>query len=357
MAPAPEAEALSDAFLHAAPTAPADAHGVPVIDVAALCHGAGVAAMSPDHPLVRDIAKACEGWGFFQAVNHGIPQQLVDEFHSQMRKFFYVRKELKQRIKRTQQNSRGWADDELTKQRRDWKELLDIGAQDGSLDKSGLDGHNQWPDPSFGLPDFEPVMRRWFEACRQLSARLVDAMGLGLGLPAGFFAPEFTEHTSYLRLNYYPTCPDPDGHLSISHHTDAGAVTVLTQSMVKSLQVFHHPSRTWHFVQPIPGAVVINTGDIMQVWSNDRYRAPLHRVKAQLRDERWSAPFFYNPNYRTNYAPVYSTVTPETPARYRPINWGEFRMKRFAGDYADVGEEAQVSHYRIAAPPKAASRM
>eukprot|EP01065_Artemidia_motanka_P002150 TRINITY_DN10_c1_g2_i1.p1 TRINITY_DN10_c1_g2~~TRINITY_DN10_c1_g2_i1.p1 ORF type:complete len:350 (+),score=71.96 TRINITY_DN10_c1_g2_i1:83-1132(+) len=344
----PLEELPSDEQLHNAPVAAADAQGVPVIDISRLVRSPK--GLEPDDPLIQEIASACAGWGFFQVVGHGIPQELIDRFHSEMQGFFRTSKVLKQRIKRTQQNSRGWADDELTKRRRDWKELLDIGAQNGSLDGTGLDGFNQWPDASFGVPNFEPAAREWFNACRKLSESLVGAMASGLRLPHTHFADEFAEHTSYLRLNYYPTCPEPSSHLCISHHTDAGAVTVLTQTQVKSLQVYERKSGRWHYVNPVPGAMVINTGDIMQVWSNDRYQAPLHRVVANSAEERWSAPFFYNPNYSTNYAPAPTTVSPSSPALYRPINWGDFRMKRFAGDYADVGVEAQVSHYRIHAP-------
>jgi hypothetical protein len=57
-------------------------------------------------------------------------------------------------------------------------------------------------------------------------------------------------------------------------------------------------------------------------------------------------PFFLNPSYDTTYAPLPTTITPEYPARYRPIQWREFRTLRAAGDYADIGEEIQITHYR-----------
>ena len=63
--------------------------------------------------------------------------------------------------------------------------------------------------------------------------------------------------------------------------------------------------------------------------------------------ERYSAPFFYNPSYQTNYAPLPGTVSEQMPARYRPINWGEFRAGRAAGDYANYGEEIQISQFRV----------
>ena len=85
----------------------------------------------------------------------------------------------------------------------------------------------------------------------------------------------------------------------------------------------------------------------MQVWSNDRYRAALHRVLANSDAERFSVPFFFSPAYSTDYAPLTTTFDRETPARYRKINWGEFYRKRADGDYADRGEEVQISHYGI----------
>ena len=93
------------------------------------------------------------------------------------------------------------------------------------------------------------------------------------------------------------------------------------------------------------GALTINIGDIVQVWSNDRYRAPLHRVLANSSHPRYSAPFFLNPNYQAMYAPLPSALEGRAPL-YHPINWGEFRAGRAAGDYADVGDEIQISDFR-----------
>ena len=96
-------------------------------------------------------------------------------------------------------------------------------------------------------------------------------------------------------------------------------------------------------------ALVVNIGDIVQVWSNDYYFAALHRVVASADKPRFSIPFFLSPGYRTNYAPVPTTISKDRPARYREINWGEFRKLRADGDYADVGEEVQIEHFRLRA--------
>jgi isopenicillin N synthase-like dioxygenase len=101
----------------------------------------------------------------------------------------------------------------------------------------------------------------------------------------------------------------------------------------------------WHLVEPRRDALVVNIGDIVQVWSNDQYTAALHRGLVSADAERFSAPFFFNPAYSTQYAPLPSTVDARHPPRYRPIHWGEFRARRAAGDYADHGEYHLISHY------------
>jgi len=87
--------------------------------------------------------------------------------------------------------------------------------------------------------------------------------------------------------------------------------------------------------------LLVNIGDILQVWSNDKYLAPVHRVQTNNLQERYSMPFFLNPSYGTNYAPV------DGQPKYKTINWGEFRARRSEGDYSDQGKEVQISDYRI----------
>jgi len=82
-------------------------------------------------------------------------------------------------------------------------------------------------------------------------------------------------------------------------------------------------------------------GDMAQIWSNDRYQAPLHRVLTHPTLERFSAPFFYNPGYRTQVAPLPSLGRP----KFLPCNWGYFRAQRFAGDFADFGAEIQTDDF------------
>src|SRR5690606_35042402 len=191
----------------------------------------------------------------------------------------------------------------------------------------------------------------FYAACDALALELVEVVAGNLGMPRGavgaFFRPE---HTSFLRLNYYPPCPQvreaggpAPRQLGVNAHTDAGALTLLLQDVQPGLEVLH--DGVWHLVEPRADALVVNVGDIVQVWSNDRYRAALHRGLVAADAPRYSAPFFFNPAYNTRYAPLPSTVDARHPPRYRPIHWGRFRARRAAGDYADNGEYHTIHHY------------
>ncbi len=136
-----------------------------------------------------------------------------------------------------------------------------------------------------------------------------------------------------------------DRHQGVNAHTDSGAVTVLLQDEQPGLEVFHEGA--WYLVEPRADALVVNIGDIVQVWSNDRYRAALHRAFVHADVERFSVAFFLNPPYSADYAPLPSVIDARHPARYRSINWGEFRSRRTAGDYAHAGEYAQISQYYL----------
>ncbi len=316
---------------------PAAIPGVPVISIARLEAADTLAALDA----------ACRDWGFFQVVDHGVPTAVTTRLLHAMRAFFAQPAADKRRIQRTADNPWGFYDQELTKNTRDWKEIYDYGPADG--------GHlrPQWPA---GMPAFRSAVRDFYDAGEALAFRLLAALSTNLGMPPGHLAAGFAPaHSSFLRLNCYPVCPAPErpeglaparrGHLGINHHTDAGALTVLLQDDQPGLEVFRQGG--WHLVEPRADALVINIGDIVQVWSNDRYRASLHRVLAHPERERFSAPFFLNPAYTTDYAPLPGTVDAGHPARYRPINWGEFRRGRAAGDYADVGHEIQISDFAI----------
>ena len=359
----------------------------------------------PESEVIAQIAQACSTWGFFQVINHGVPLDLVHEFKSESQKFFELPRNVKLALKRDAKNARGYFDDELTKQRRDWKEAIDIGMpgsrnwsmKDDDECNACLDGFNRFPSEEL-LPNYRPTVVRYFAACQELSDSIAMLMAKGLGVrvetkldstddenksgddgtdqegaakdqDAGMIATLRDKHTSYLRTNFYPpyipgetSLPDSDATindgkdeqqpppLGISPHKDAGFVTCLVQDDdCHSLQVAQFENGdesldpTWRTVHPLPGAFTINTGDMAMIWSNGHYRAPLHRVLTATKS-RISAPFFYNPGFAQIVRPTASLTKLEKPM-YHPCSWGYFRAVRFAGDFTDIGVEIQISDF------------
>jgi isopenicillin N synthase-like dioxygenase len=316
---------------------------IPIIDISSL----------PDDSLaIGEIAGASEHFGCFHIVNHGIPDVLTSNFFAQMHLFFDLPEEKKLQISRTADNPWGYFDRELTKNTRDWKEIFDYGIDQEEGDAGSV---SQWPNQP---AEFRPVMMAWFNACEEVASRVLAALCLALDMPADTLASDFApHHSSFVRLNYYPPCDVPadensptdvsSGSLGINHHTDAGALTLLAHDEVPALQVEHESG--WHTVAPNPDGLFVNIGDMMQVWSNDRFKAALHRVLANEKQRRYSAPFFYNPSFTAVCRPLDAT-TLERPARYRTIPWKEYRQRRAQGDYADYGDEVQISMYRTDTP-------
>ena len=336
----------------------ADSSGVPVIDLG-LDPSQDSSTVQPSPAIIDAVAHAAEHHGFFQVVNHGVDPALIDAMWDQTTAFFALPTEVKRRILRSRENTRGYYDRELTKNKRDQKEVFDLGrvpfpelGPDDPRNHHAVDGRNQWPD----LPGFRSTMIDYLAACEQLSLHLLGAFTAGLGESATYLHEHFgTDHTSAMRLNHYPTAdvlaPDeaadetPLGDMALHHHSDAGALTLLLQDNVGGLQV--ERNGVWIDVEPLAGAIVVNTGDMMQVWSNDRYQAALHRVSQRTTDERYSIPYFFNPSYSTVYEPLPGSVRPGDTPHYRPIRWADFRQGRADGDFADYGAEIQITDFRI----------
>ena len=316
---------------------------VPIVDLS------NYIANGKDKNVERLIISACEKWGFFQVINHGISKLLVDRMICHTRDFFARTADEKLKVCRSADNPWGYYNNELTKNQRDKKEVFDFT-------RKGRDpiyhSENRWP---LNDPDFEATSLEYFDSCSKLAFLLAGVFWKGLGLEANFMASELEDsHTSFVRLNYYPVRDPLSGqnveHLQLAdrgvhHHTDAGILTILLQDLVGGLQVFN--DGYWHAVEPIEGALVINTADMTQVISNDRYQAAVHRVLAMENQDRYSIPFFFNPSAHSIISSDVGEKRSDENSLYKPISWSDFRGKRTEGDYADYGDEVQISQYRI----------
>jgi isopenicillin N synthase-like dioxygenase len=194
---------------------------------------------------------------------------------------------------------------------------------------------NLWPD---ALPGLRPAWTAYYDAMRGLGNRLMSLFAWGLGLPPGFFAGKTGHGPNALRAVNYPGqqhAPGP-GQLRAGPHTDYGTLTIVRQDAVGGLEVLD-PGGTWVGVEPVPGAFVVNLGDLMARWTNDRWRSTLHRVTdppaaesaASGQARRQSMPYFQNANWSAPISCLPPCLAPGEKPRYEPVLAGPHLMGKF----------------------------
>ncbi|KAJ5692652.1 hypothetical protein N7462_002075 [Penicillium macrosclerotiorum] len=199
-------------------------------------------------------------------------------------------------------------------------------------------GPNKYPAELPDPKEFQRTMEEYHSAMNSLAVNLLCILACTLGLDQNYF-DDFCEHpVAALRLLHYPP-QDPttlETERGIGAHTDFGAVTMLLQDETGGLQVWNNRSSDWVDVTPIPGAYVINLGNMMMRWTNDRYLSNLHRVINKSGRERFSIPFFFsgNPNYTIECLP--SCVDLEKGAKYPPVKVHDWMTGRFADTYGST---------------------
>ena len=301
-------------------------------------------------PTAADLAaldEACRLHGFFLLTGHGL-DELIAATWRETEHFFSVGRSVRAAVGRDAENPLGWFDRELTKRRRDHKEVFDF-IDPGVSDR---DRHNRWPDPTV-LADFRPTMLAFFDAFSDLAERTAAVVlgALGLDDVDGFAGDR---HNSTVRLNHYPLGdPVPGneregladlGETALGYHTDPGVLTLLLQDDTGGLQA-RTADEAWIDVPPRPGTIVVNLADAMQVWTNDRYRAAVHRVTTMTERNRYSIPYFSNPSRSTSIAPIAALA--DQP-RYREFLWRDYMRARTEDNYEDLGaDDAQITDYLI----------
>ena len=271
---------------------------------------------------------------------------------AESRAFFAQSSDVKRAVGRSEQVPLGYYDRELTKRRRDQKEVFDFmqPREDGS-------DLNQWPE---GRPQFRSAMEGFFDAASGIAARTLSIVlrALNASMSTASVSVAGDPRTSNVRLNYYPE-HDPLsadessrvtalGDMALHHHTDPGILTLLLQDDSGGLQT-HSLANGWIDVSPVPGTIVVNLGDAMQVWSNDHYRAAVHRVVPMTTigcSGRFSTPYFFNP---AGNATLESLIPAhlELP-KYRVFTWKQYIKGRVDDNFADLGEDdIQIERFRI----------
>ncbi len=297
---------------------------IPVIDLARLNAGAQGRA-----EIGREILSAAETVGFFYIRNHGIPAKLIADVLRVSAAFFSETVDRKQSVA-VNAGHRGFIRMGEAKMaglaRPDLKESFIWG-----LDAPGPDGvpPNRWPD---FLPEMHPVLTEFFDRGNQLGWDMLRVFASALGGPEDIFVRTIDRPISRGSIIYYPPQPPDMGadQFGVSEHTDFGCLTLLYQDDNGGLQV-QGKAGTWLMAHPIPGTFVVNVGDLLARWSNDRFRSTPHRVVNRSGRERLSTALFIDPNRDTLIHPI---VAAGETARYEPVTCGDYLRNRLDAAFA-----------------------
>jgi len=274
----------------------------PVLDIGPWLDGSDKAGVA------RALDRICREIGFFYLVGHGVPETLRQAVLAEAERFFAQPEADKQALA---VNAARHGYEPIAAQTLDvdsppdLKESLLLGAElpeDHAYVRAGLPnyGRNQWPEEA-QLPGFRTVCEAYFDAVSRVSESLMAVFARAAGLPEDHFAPVLATPMATLRLLHYPPQPAraQDNQLGCGAHTDWGSFTVLLQDETGGLEV-QAAGGEWLYAPPMPGAFVVNLGDMMPVWTNGAYHSNAHRVLNRSPGRhRYSVPFFQDLDYHT----------------------------------------------------------
>ncbi|MCQ8280106.1 isopenicillin N synthase family oxygenase [Acetobacteraceae bacterium KSS8] len=305
---------------------------VPIIDLAPFLGG----TPSDRARVAAQIAQACREIGFFYVVGHGVPEQLRSDVFACAEAFYHKDDAEKMSTLATPDWYRGWIPAQpgtaLSRASRLFEQFrmqADLPPDDPDVRAgSPLYQPNRWPAD---MPGFAETCNRYYDAMVALSRHLLRAFALGLGLPEDRFEGMFNKPLSQLSLQYYPPLPEA-AEKDVSNtrsHTDEGPLTILAQGRVSGLEVKRRDG-TWIAAPPVEGAYTINVGDMLMWWSNGRYLSNLHRVRNRAGVERFSVPFFMNPDFETVVEPLPELLEAGDAPIHEPVRVGEHLLRFYA---------------------------
>ncbi|KAJ6057879.1 hypothetical protein N7460_001153 [Penicillium canescens] len=257
--------------------------------------------------LIEEVRKCCHYNGFFQITGHRVPLDLQRRVMDCSRRFFDLPLEEKLKIDKNHNSfNRGY---ELLR-----SQMLEVGT--GPELKEGLYIGEEIPR------DHPYYLEKKLNSVFELAKDVLGVLAQTLGVESTFFDPLTDGAVATMRYLHYPAQPqDTDEKLNrgIGAHTDFGCITLLLQDEVDGLQVLDAPTGQWLDVKPVPGAYVVNLGNLFMRMANDKYKSNTHRVINKSGRERYSIPFFFsgNPDYICECLP--NCREEGEPAKYGPI--------------------------------------
>jgi isopenicillin N synthase-like dioxygenase len=267
--------------------------------------------------------------GFFQLTGYGASPGQAEELLATIKRFFDL--PLEERMKldnRLSPHFRGYTrmGTEVTRGRADAREQIDYSPEREPVTNYPSDqpywllqGHNLWPDDS--LPELEPAAMAWAELMSTVGTELLRAIAISLQLPEEYFDEPFRDSPAWMGklVHYVGGVVEAAGDQGVGSHADYGFVTLLLQDSVGGLEVLPPGASEWASVEPIPGALVVNLGEMLEVATEGYLAATIHRVQAPPPGvDRYSVPFFWSPRLDAVIDPV--PLPPELKAQARGVS-------------------------------------
>jgi isopenicillin N synthase-like dioxygenase len=314
---------------------------IPVLDLSDALHG----DLAARRKLAAYLDRTCREIGFFTLVGHGAPPAVLDELRTKANAFFALPLEEKRRaihaVAGTPRGYRALGIEALSygNEREtppDLKEYYHFGRERWPDEAyfTGPEGRryfipNLWPARPLG---FREAAERYYAEMERISLALMRLAALGLGLDEQFFDDKIDRHITAMRLNFYPaltTAPLP-GQLRAGEHTDYGNFTILNGENVPGGLQVRTRAGEWLDIETEPASFVVNIGDLLMRWTNDRWVSNAHRVvnppdSVAARAQRLSIAFFHHPNYDA----LIECIAPPGQAKYPPVLSGDYRDLKY----------------------------
>lgn len=294
------------------------------------------------------LGDACRDAGFFQIIGHGVDVVVAERAWTMAKAFFDQPDEVRMDVAMPHPGYpygyQAYAVERLASSVGDTtppdrKHTYSIGPIDDvshsivDPDEVWIRSPNRWPSSP---PLFQETMELYYRAMGDLCGRVMTLMATALDLQPSFFDTFISAHTSALRLLDYPHSDEPPlpGQLRAGAHTDYGTLTILRQEQKPGGLEVQATDGSWVPVDAVPDAYVVNVGDCLARWTNDRWRSTMHRVvnppvDAQGSTRRRSIAFFHNANWDAAIECIPSCLADGEHPRYPPVLAGRHLMSKF----------------------------
>ena len=302
---------------------------IPVIDFSPFINGTEVERQA----VAAKMRQASSDWGFFYLAGCGMPEASLRQAFADSQALFELSDDAKQAVAwQNAESNRGYVG--VRRERLDPSKPGDLKEAFNLAPDSVDSAPNLWPSE---LPAFRPQMESFLQQCVATADRVLQAFAIALQQPENFFVSAHDHHHHTLRLLHYPALPEgfsaQGGESRAGEHTDYGSITLLFQDDAGGLEVRTRAGE-WIAATPIPGTVVVNTGDLMQRWTNHVFCSTPHRVNLTTTErDRHSIAFFCHPNHSADIRCISTCSDTENPPRYAPISAGAHLLERLNATY------------------------